>query len=113
MSNDVNITESDLHAYIDGELDAGRAQAVAAGLSADPALAKRVAAYQADMAMLKKLYGPMAEQPGRPYLALVENARPRPAFSRRLVGAIAAAALIALAIGPFAYRMLSSGPAAD
>ena len=79
MSNDVNITESDLHAYIDGELEAGRAQAVAAGLSADPALAERLAAYQADMAMLKKLYGPMAEQqPGRPYLALVENARPRP-----------------------------------
>src|SRR5262249_25582815 len=97
MSKDMNIDESDLHAFIDGELDAGRAETVAAALAADPVLAKRVAGFQADMAMLKKIYEPIADQPApRKWLALTENAKPRPVYSWRLVGAIAAMLLAAL-----------------
>jgi len=38
-------------AYVDGALEANRANAVAARLAADPALARRVAGFKADMAM--------------------------------------------------------------
>ncbi len=55
MSERMDISESELHAYVDGALDADRARAVARSLADDPALANRVAAFRADMAMLNCL----------------------------------------------------------
>jgi anti-sigma factor RsiW len=111
MSNGTEISESELHAYVDGALDANRADAVAARLAADPALAHRVAGFEADMAMLKKVYGPLADRPvPREWLALAENSkRAAPTYSWGLVGVIAAVLLVALMLTPFAYRQLAPG----
>jgi anti-sigma factor RsiW len=111
MNNGMDISESELHAYVDGALDAARADAVAARLAADPALAQRVAGFKADMTMLKKFYGPLADRPvPAEWLALAQNSRPAlPAYSWRLVGAIAAVLLVAMVLAPFAYRQLAPG----
>ena len=113
MNDGLEISESELHAYVDGALEADRANAVAARLAADPALAHRVTGFKADMAMLKKVYGPLGDAPvPREWLALVENSRPAaPAYSWRLVGAIAAVLLVAVVLAPFAYRAAGAGPA--
>jgi anti-sigma factor RsiW len=113
MSERVDISESELHAYVDGALDADRARAVTRSLAHDPALAKRVAAFRADMVMLKQVYAPMTDRPvpGK-WLALAQKPRPaRPSW--RLVGAIAAVLLLALALLPFVYRALAPAPSGE
>jgi anti-sigma factor RsiW len=57
------IAEEELHAFIDGELPPARAAAVQAALAAEPALAARVALYQADKSALRALFGPVAQRP--------------------------------------------------
>jgi len=63
MTRPAPIAESDLHAFIDGELPPGRAAEVQAALAAEPALAARVAAYRADQTRLQDLFGPVADRP--------------------------------------------------
>lgn len=115
MSNSMNVEESELHGYIDGALDVQRTKTVAAELAADPALAHRVAEFKADMAMLKKVYGPLAEEPvPREWLRMAEdskiNVRGR---SWRLAGAIAAVLLVALTLAPFVYRQLAPSQSSE
>jgi anti-sigma factor RsiW len=111
MNDSMDTGDGELHAYVDGVLGADRADAVAARLAADPALAHRVAGFKADMMMLKKLYGPLADRPvPAEWLALAQNSKPAtPAYSWRLVGAIAAVLLVALVLAPFAYHQLAPG----
>jgi anti-sigma factor RsiW len=107
MSNELDFSEGELHAYLDGELDAARADAVAARLAADPELASKVAGFRADMAMILQIYGPLSRKPvPDKWLALMENAGPASHVSwRGWATAIAAALLIALAAAtPFVYR---------
>ena len=92
------ISELDLHAFIDGELDDARAGQIAAMLDSDPALAERVDRYRADMARLATLYDPVLAWPPNGLL------RERPAPAPRLVGRRAvwfglAAAMAVLAFG--------------
>jgi anti-sigma factor RsiW len=63
MSTSTPIPEDDLHAYIDGQLPPERRQAVAEALAADPALAARAAAFEADILRMRALFGPVAERP--------------------------------------------------
>jgi anti-sigma factor RsiW len=56
-------TDEELHAYIDHELTESRRDEVAAILRRDPALAARVAAYQADAAWLRTTLAGIAEEP--------------------------------------------------
>ena len=63
MSNQTSISDEDLHAYIDGALAEERAQLVRNALAVDPALAERVARFEADKAMFKAVYAPLAERP--------------------------------------------------
>jgi len=63
MTSPVPIAEEELHAFIDGELPPDRAAAVQAALNAEPALAARVAAWEADRAALRALFGPVAARP--------------------------------------------------
>ncbi len=63
MTGAASIADEELHAFIDGELPPERAAAVQAALAAEPALAARVASYQADKAALRALFGPVAERP--------------------------------------------------
>lgn len=57
------VNERDLHAYVDGQLDAARRQEVEAHLAADPAAAEKVAAYRRQTAMLHGLFDPTLDEP--------------------------------------------------
>jgi anti-sigma factor RsiW len=63
MSEEEQMLDLELSAFIDGELDAERRAAIAARIAGDPALAERVAQYQADQARLARLFAPLADQP--------------------------------------------------
>jgi anti-sigma factor RsiW len=63
MTRPTPIEETELHAFIDGELPPDRAAAVQAALAAEPSLAARVAAYRADQLRLQALLGPVADRP--------------------------------------------------
>jgi anti-sigma factor RsiW len=63
VTSAASIADEELHAFIDGELPPERAAAVQAALAAEPALAARVASYQADKSALRALFGPVAERP--------------------------------------------------
>ena len=99
MTNVVNLSDLDVHAFIDGELDGARARKIEDTASLDPGLAARIAAYRSDKALLKRAYSRLAEQPLAPeWEKLVRGHVPaRPAkFAWRLAGAIAAAMLVTL-----------------
>lgn len=104
------ISDEDLHAYIDGALQGERASAVREALAQDAALAERVALFQADKAMFKTVYAPLAERPLPPeWLARVRRqARPRN-FWRPAYGI--AAALLLVAVSPLAWPYIA--PAAN
>jgi anti-sigma factor RsiW len=93
-----HICDDDVHAYVDGELDAGRRQAVEEAMARDPDLAGRVAGYRADKALVKQVYGPLA---GNPYPAHWDRLISTDHLARRrqryqLTGAIAAALMLAI-----------------
>ncbi len=56
-------TAEELHAFIDGELDAARAVKVAAALQRDEALAVQMAAFNADKHLLREAYDRLIEEP--------------------------------------------------
>ena len=98
MSDRPEIRDDDLHAFVDGALDAGRCQAVKEAIARDPDLAACIAGYRADKARMIELYGPLAD---RPYPAQWERlirahhgSRHRHRF--QLMGAIAAALMLAI-----------------
>jgi len=104
MSENTQISDIELHAFIDGALDAARLRAVEAMIAADPALAERIAAFRSDKEMLKRLYGPLGDRPiPKEWLALAHGSKARPAMSWRLVGAIAATVILAVT-GMLTYR---------
>jgi anti-sigma factor RsiW len=88
------INDEDLHAYIDGALSEERALLVRKALAENAALAERVALFQADKAMFKTVFGPLAERP-LPAEWIARAHRPsRPRMNLRLAGAIAATLLV-------------------
>ena len=100
MTDQLKISDLDLTAYIDGELDADRVRAVEDAVSRDAGLAARIAAYRADKNMLKRIYAPLAEHSIPSAWTELARASPYPAararHSWRLVGAIAAVVLVIL-----------------
>ena len=100
MTDQLKITDLDLTAYIDGELDADRVRAVEDAVSRDAGLAARVAAYRADKNMLKSIYAPLAEHSIPSAWIELARAVPYPAararHSWRLIGAAAAMVLVIL-----------------
>ncbi|MDE1150318.1 MAG: hypothetical protein PW843_27540 [Azospirillaceae bacterium] len=113
-SNHPSITEVDLHAFLDGELSEDRARLVEAALLADPALAERLAGYEADKAMMNRLYGPLIDRPVPQHLIdLAQSAARRPATRPwadwRRLGAVAAVVLLLVGGGGY----LALRPAGD
>jgi len=106
MSSRTEISAVELHAFIDGELDDARAQVIASEIKTNPALAERVAEFRTDRAMLKRVYGPVADSPiPADWLALARSPKAPSAMSWRLVGSIAAVLVLAIVATIF-YRTL-------
>jgi len=55
--------KTELHAFVDGELDRAATVKFAARVAASPELAREVARLRADKAMLARVYGGLADQP--------------------------------------------------
>jgi anti-sigma factor RsiW len=90
MSGDAVVKESELHAYLDGQLDPSRREAVEAYLQAHPAEAKRLRDYQAVDAGLQALFAPLLAEPVPARL----KARPLAARWRPVLKAAAVAGLM-------------------
>ena len=61
--NALPVSESDLHAYVDGELGEERHRELAALIDASPEAGERVAAYRAQEAALRRLFDPVLNEP--------------------------------------------------
>src|SRR6202049_835835 len=102
------ISDIEMHAFIDGALDADQLAKIKAAIEADPVLERRTAAFRADKDMLRRVYAPLINRPvPKEWHALVH--RPKvPAhatMSWRLVGSIAAVLILA-GVGTLTYRQL-------
>ena len=73
------VTESELHAYVDGALPAARAAEVDAWLSGHPEDAARVSAYREQIAALRREFDPVLHDPVPHRLEV-----PRPWWARPL-----------------------------
>lgn len=90
MKNDSPVTEAELHAYIDGQLDGARRAAVETYLATNPAEAERVHAYARQNEQLHALFDSTLDEP------VPEALRMKPA--RRASGPMRYAALLAAAV---------------
>jgi anti-sigma factor RsiW len=112
VSNPHLISDEDLHAYIDGALSEERALLVRKVLAENAALAERAALFEADKAMFKTVYGPLAERPLPPEWTLRVRRQERPRMNWRLASAIAAT-LAVLAGSPLVWRYAAVPASAD
>ena len=100
MTDQLKISDLDLSAYVDGELDIDRAKAVEDAAAHDAGLAARVAAYRADKKLLWNVYAPLVANPVPSAWIELARAVPSPAAGRRrswrLAGIAAAATLVVL-----------------
>jgi anti-sigma factor RsiW len=96
------ISEEELHAFIDCELDLGRAAEIERIAESDPLLERRIVAFRSDKQRLLEVYGPIAELPvPEHWLRMIEShaAPERRVAARRfmppqLLAAIAACLLL-------------------
>jgi len=103
----LNITEDDLHAYVDGALTAPRRAEIEAYLAEYPEDAERVRAYQAQNEALKALFNPVLAEPlpdnlhalaAQP-LASTANREKQPNSKAWFMQRIAAGLLVAMVSG--------------
>jgi anti-sigma factor RsiW len=87
------VRKAELHAYVDGQLDAERQRAVAAHIAENQDAAARVAAYRRQKTALRALLDPVLDE------ALPRGLRPPRATRRRVHVAWASAAAVLLAVG--------------
>lgn len=99
-----NITESELHAYVDGQLDSGRRLEVEAYLAANPAQAERLRAYTLQKEKLHGLFDSTLEEP------IPETLRSRPARLTRSPMRYAALVAAALVGGAFGWTLRATSP---
>jgi anti-sigma factor RsiW len=104
MTKRTDISDEDVHAFIDGELDELRRAAVDATIAGDPALGAFVERYRADKARIANVYGGGLEKPLPRHWVATINERTKP--SRWIsVGvpamALAASFLLVFALATF------------
>jgi anti-sigma factor RsiW len=93
-----SIDEADLHAYIDGQLEAGRRRAVERHLDVNPEAARRIATYKAQRDLIRAAFATGAGEPLPRELSIARiiarrsNWQPRPWL-------IAASVVFALGVG--------------
>lgn len=100
------LSEDDLHAYADRQLDGERAARIEAALAHDPEAAARVAAIRAQNAALAHALDPWLDEPIPPRLLRGASAPPARAPRWRSVVALAATLVIGVAIGWLAREAL-------
>lgn len=109
MDNTI-LSDEDINAFIDGELDEARSLAVAALIAQSPELSERVERLILDKDLIARVYGPLIEQPvPDAFRRMVTGAGPAPAPARSprrfWPAAMALAAVIVAAV--LVYPMLS------
>jgi anti-sigma factor RsiW len=98
MTNSPRISEEELHAFIDGELDKNRLAEIDGLVAADPALARRIALFRADKKQLSEVFGGLRAEPlPAEWLERIEywSSQRRPAISKPYVPRYAIAAIAA------------------
>jgi anti-sigma factor RsiW len=105
----VDISNEELHAFIDGELDETRSAEIAELVTHDADLARQIAAFRADKARLLRLFGPVID---RPLPAHWRTRILRPAPRYRIPAFAAVAASLVLVVGLLVLRQ-SSGTKED
>ena len=110
MSARPEISEEELHAFIDGELDQAARLRIAETIARDATLSEKIAAFRADKTSLEQAYGPLIDRPlpAKWISRIEESTRPRRAVRLAPWAAIAAAVLIMIG-GAVFFRQ----PAAD
>jgi anti-sigma factor RsiW len=89
------ISEAELHAHLDGELEAERCAAVQAFLAAHPEEATRARSYRHQAALIARVYGPLLDRPvPAPMAAVTAPVAPRRRPGWRWLAAAAAAAVL-------------------
>jgi anti-sigma factor RsiW len=106
MNMNPEIREEDLHAFIDGELDAAERARIEAIVEANNYLRDRVARYQGDKARLTAVYGGgMGEPLPQAWVEQIEAATARPRWRAQSWGIAAlAASFVLVFVGLFAWR---------
>ena len=94
------MTEEDLHAFIDGELDPSRHDEVERMLSEDAALARRVAEFRQDKERFASIYAPLLKRPiPLSWVSRIRQSRTSRALRRELAAITAIAASLVLVVG--------------
>jgi anti-sigma factor RsiW len=98
MIDHLNVSEDELHAYVDGELPAERRGAVESWLTTHPEDAAKIAAWRKQAELIKARYGAVADEEIPPHLDIMRMARRR---RSAWIAAAAAAAVILFVTGGF------------
>jgi anti-sigma factor RsiW len=98
MIDHLNVSEDELHAYVDGELPAERRGAVESWLTTHPEDAAKIAAWRKQAELIKARYGAVADEEIPPRLDIMRMARRR---RSAWIAAAAAAAVILFVTGGF------------
>jgi anti-sigma factor RsiW len=106
---DRNVTEDELHAYVDGELPAQRRGVVEAWLAAHPDDAAKVAAWRSQADLIRARYGGVANEKPPQQLNLARLARRR----RRGAAMAVAAVFVAFVAGAVAGWLARGAEAAS
>ena len=110
MTDPRQFTDEELHAFIDGELDAAQAAAIQTALDENDILARRIALYRSDKERIAQVYAPLIHRPLPSAWLTKLDATPRrfaPMLQRRSVFAMAASVALAV-VGATAYRVVST-----
>jgi len=101
------LSDEEMHAFIDGEVDPSRAAEIGALIARSPDLAHRVHRYRGDKALLTSVYGPLATQPLPEAIVRLCTEPPKSTMRRpppRVAISLALAALVVLSVAGLALR---------
>src|ERR1041385_3165953 len=104
MVDQTPVTEYELHLYVDGELPAGRKDAVEAWLGNHPEDAERVASWRAQAELIRARFGHIAEEPVPDKLKLAAIMRTRRSWGAVAAACTAAGVFFGGAAGPVGRR---------
>lgn len=108
MSADMNDLELDLHGYVDGALDADGRARIERAMRDDPALARKIAAFERQRDGLQRLFAALPE--GHPRKVRTRSAFRFPVFRMPPMaqGALAASLVLAGAVGGWSGAVMTA-----